>query len=165
MARKLLLALCVTACVALPAAATAAAPPGVAAFPPDTAASVNSTPHGVWSTPALAGAHGSQAISPFTDAHGCPSTYTCGWIDSGFSNLMGKWAGNNTNFQVFPRSGCQTGTWNDCVSSIDNNGTSGCSVTYFWNAGYGTPSFNDAQHIAYGSLGSSNDQFSSDRWC
>jgi hypothetical protein len=100
------------------------------------------------------------------DSYGCPSTYGCGWVNAGFGTPMGKWAGNNVNLDVFPQSQChKVGTWNDCISSIDNNGTSGCNINWWWNSGYGQPLWAERPHVAHGSLGSSNDQFSSDSWC
>lgn len=165
MLRRWFLALCIGAGMLwFPMAASAAAP-DTASSPPDSPASVNSTPNGVWSTAAAASQHSSSAVSPAADGHGCPSSYGCGWVNSGYGGPMGKWAGNNPNFTVFGQSQCQDGNWNDCISSIDNNGTSGCNMNWWWNAGYGGNVWSERVGYDYGSIGSSNDQFSSDSWC
>jgi hypothetical protein len=79
---------------------------------------------------------------------------------------MGEWAGNNSNLSVFTQPRCsEFGNWNDCISSIDNNGTSGCNINWWWDAGYSGTLWSERPGYAHGSLGSSNDEFSSDSWC
>jgi hypothetical protein len=108
-----------------------------------------------------------------SDGLGCPSTYACFWVDNYASGTMGKVSGNNTNYMnVTNSSGCTKypGTWNDCISSLDNNGTS-CTV-YFWtNASYGgryhSLAIGDAVYdfgIDYNDS-SFNDSISSNHWC
>ncbi|MGH9621620.1 MAG: hypothetical protein ACRD45_18190 [Bryobacteraceae bacterium] len=82
---------------------------------------------------------------------------------------MGRWAGNNKNLGDFYEVECNAvylyQTWNDCISSIDNDGTSGCDIHWDWGTGYGTPVWAERVHVAHGSIGTSNDEFSSDWWC
>lgn len=165
MFKRWFLALCVGAGMLwLPISANAAAP-DTAASPPDTPASVNSTPNGVWPTLAIAAQHGSSAVSPDNDSHGCPSGYGCGWVNNQYGGAMGKWAGNNPNFSVFGQSQCQKGNWEDCISSIDNNGTSGCNINWWWQNNYGGNVWSERQHDDHGAIDGSSDQFSSDSWC
>jgi hypothetical protein len=165
MSKKMLLAMCLGAGVLwLPTAASGVVW-NTATSPPDTAASVNGTPNGVWSTSALAKASSSQVVSAAADSNGCPSQYGCGWKDSYFVAPMGKWAGPNSKFSVFGQQACQEGNWNDCISSTDNNGVSGCRINWYYDINYGQPLVYDAQYHSRATLGGANDKFSSDNWC
>jgi hypothetical protein len=142
-----------------------ASAPAVAA---DKTASVNADPMGVWSTPTLAFSHRSSVIGA-SDQYGCPSTYGCGWVDARFGTPMGRWHDNNSDFSVFSEPACNVvpgfQNWNDCVSSIDNNKGPSCYFTWFWNTNYGSTRWVERYQVAHGSIGTSNDQFSSDKSC
>ena len=131
---------------------------------------MNGTPNGVWSTAALAKAHSSQVASTAADGYGCVSGYGCGWINSNFLSKMGKWAGPNDKFSLFGQPLCQEGNWNDCISSIDNNGTSGYRINWWWDVGQSGNVWRLARGRAYSSLNpdpagrNANDKFSSDDW-
>jgi len=95
----------------------------------------------------------------------------CGFINSNFGSNRGNWAGDNTDLSVFTQSNCQKGNWNDCISSLWNNGTS-CNITWFWDASFGTPGLLNhldngdsdlSNNVANGSTW--NDKISSDEWC
>jgi hypothetical protein len=169
MSRRVVIVLCASCATILVCfgTSTAGAAPQ-AASSTDTAASVNATPNGVWSTAALATAHGSQVVGP-ADSFGCPSLWGCGWVNSGFGGNMGKWQDQNAHMSDFHQIQCTTGdsneTWNDCISSIDNNKGSGCRFTWFWDGSYGGNSYQDPDGVAFNELGNSNDQFSSDKSC
>lgn len=55
--------------------------------------------------------------------------------------------------------------WNDCISSIDNQEVSGCYETWFWNINWGSTRWVEAPGVAHGTIGSSNDNFSSSKYC
>jgi hypothetical protein len=97
--------------------------------------------------------------------HGCVSSYACGWVDGGYGIPMGKWSENTPNFTVFGQSRCQTGNWNDCVSSLWNEGTS-CNAIWWTNSGYGGSGYHNNLGTGTGVLsGGWNDEFSSLKWC
>jgi hypothetical protein len=128
---------------------------------------VNSFPHGVWSTPALAAAHGSTAVGA-ADSHGCPSNDACGWVNSNFGGDGGIF-NQFKNFTQAYEAQCNVipayQNWNDCVSSIDNQEISGCYEAWFWNIDWGSTRWVERPTVAHGSLGSSNDNFSSSKYC
>ena len=75
----------------------------------------------------------------------CPVGYLCFWAGSNGSTAgPGELAGTNPNWGWFGQSACHppnaaadsNNTWNDCASSIKNNGTSYCSLVWY-NASYG----------------------------
>jgi hypothetical protein len=102
-----------------------------------------------------------------TDNLGCPAGYACGWIDIWYANYRGQWGGNNPNWTVFPRTGCvTTGTWNDCVSSFDNNGSQ-CSVTVTRDAQYQGGGVVFFRGDRQGDLRNNwiNDDITSNYWC
>lgn len=105
------------------------------------------------------------AIAGTASAATCPSTYACGWVDSGFGVDRGQWAGTNPRFSDFGEPQCQTGNWNNCISSDANSGTQ-CKV-HFWTLNSYTGSVHT---LARGSFESYvgdffNDTFSSNNWC
>jgi len=103
-------------------------------------------------------------VAGTASAASCPSTYACGWKDSGFGLPRGQWAGTNPNFQAFGEPACQTNTWNDCISADANSGTS-CTVHFWTDAGYiGTP-HSVGRGVFESSIGSFNDKYSSNNWC
>jgi hypothetical protein len=94
----------------------------------------------------------------------CPSTYACGWVNSNFGSSRGQWAGNNAHLSVFGNSNCQTGNWNDCISSDANSGTS-CVVHFWTDWGYAGTIHSIGMGSFEGGLGGLNDEFSSNNWC
>ncbi|WP_269854727.1 peptidase inhibitor family I36 protein [Streptomyces sp. RPT161] len=116
---------------------------------------------------------GTTSLTPQINTCPVSSGYACFWVDSYRGGAMGKVSGNNSNYMNLSNSsGCTAypGTWNDCISSIENQGTQ-CTV-YFWTdagytgryhslsigdrvddfaTGYNDPSFNDS--------------ISSNHWC
>lgn len=95
--------------------------------------------------------------------------YACGWVNTYWGSSRGNWAGNNPHLSDFTESNCsKNGNWNDCISSLWNNGTS-CNITWFWDASYGTPGL--LNHMDNGDPDLTdnspnwNDQISSDEWC
>jgi len=126
-------------------------------------------------TAAPAAAHTSShaAVTTQAAAATCPSTYTCFWVNDYYGGTMGKVAGNNSNYMNLSNSsGCTKypGTWNDCISSITNQGTQ-CTV-YFWtDAGYSdryhSVAIGDWIGNFYDWWGDSafNDAISSNHWC
>jgi hypothetical protein len=47
---------------------------------------------------------------------------SCFWVNINENDGPGRLSGTNGDWSAFGHSTCQTRTWNDCVSSIDNNG-------------------------------------------
>jgi hypothetical protein len=127
---------------------------------PDSPASVNAMPFGLSKAvvDAASGRVSTQSVQ------GCPSTYACGWIDSGFANSMGRWAGTNQKMSAFGQSRCRAGNWNDCISSLANAGTS-CTVHWFWDSGLNGSQMNTRPGYTSSSLGGWNDKISSNNWC
>ena len=136
----------------------------------DSSASVNAYPNGLWSSPAAAAAHGSGSVVPNApaDAQGCPSGHGCGWVIQGFTGNMGQWANNNGWFGNFAQSQCNgnngapdsNGTWNDCVSSIDD--TKACTFTWWVDVSQQTNPWVENPGGLHGTLDARNNAFSSD---
>lgn len=108
-----------------------------------------------------------------TGLSSCPSTYACFWVNTNYSGTMGKVAGNNPNYTALSNSsGCPSGTWNDCISSIANRGTQ-CTVYFYQNANYSKSarwhSLSRGDQVANFGTGYNdpgfNDVISSNRWC
>lgn len=53
---------------------------------------------------------------------GCSSTYVCFWVHINFVDGPGKLSGSNPNWGAFSHPTCAGGTWNNCASSVYNNG-------------------------------------------
>lgn len=66
---------------------------------------------------------------------GCSAGNLCFWNGTGYSDGPGELAGSNSNWAVFSHSTCGSGTWNNCASSLYNNGTS-CTAVVWLSAGY-----------------------------
>jgi len=109
---------------------------------------------------------------------GCPSTYLCFWVNASRGGAEGEVAGSNPDWADFAQSQCKSGTWNDCASSLVNNGTSGLGALEYENTNYkvsdgGDPlCMYDGEYIAnlangyyYWTDGTSmNDSISSNNW-
>jgi len=81
--------------------------------------------------------------------------------DSGFSGNTLTWT-QTSRCGSFQASSMPAG-WNDTISSVI--ASSGCATTLFWNTGFGTPSYPIARNGSASSLGTFNDQASSQTWC
>lgn len=116
----------------------------------------------------LAPSTAGSSVTRATDSHGCPSYDACGWVNSNFGG-DGAIFNQDKNFTQNPEWECNVfpayQDWNDCVSSIDNQQTSGCYETWFWNINWGSTRWVEAPGVAHGSIGSSNDNFSSSKYC
>jgi hypothetical protein len=91
---------------------------------------------GVAATVAVAGpAHAA-------DYKSCPdeSGYLCFWQNGGYTGAMGKLSGTNRTWSSFSRSGCPTGTWDNCASAIRNEGLS-CEAVVYRDPFFGGPSW------------------------
>jgi hypothetical protein len=103
----------------------------------------------------------------------CPSTYLCFWVNSGFTANWGKFAGNNPSWGAYSQSECKGGTWNDCASSLYNNGEHDQALVWQNNSykgGYtcvarGTTMYSNLANWTYSdSSASMNDSISSNDW-
>ncbi|TCO60833.1 peptidase inhibitor family I36 protein [Actinocrispum wychmicini] len=104
----------------------------------------------------------------------CPADSLCFWVDTNYSpGAPGVVKHSNPNFTAFPHSACQTGTWNDCISSIAN--TKGCTAYFHVDANYRghshslaagdrVPNFAAQPPTGYNDPGF-NDKISSDSTC
>ena len=99
---------------------------------------------------------------------GCTATYLCIYPDPGYSGGFGHFSGDNTNWNNFSTStnNCGNGTWNDCISSAFNDGTS-CTVWLWTDANYQGSTHSIARGTGYSRLADVglNDNVSSNHWC
>jgi hypothetical protein len=143
---------------------------------PSVSASAAHTPAshaaGVTSHPAKAAVTHEVTSSP--RGYGvCPSTYLCFWVNSGFTANWGKFAGNNPSWGAYSQSECAGGTWNDCASSLYNNGSTEQALVWQNNSykgGYacvarGTTMYSNLANWTYANNSASmNDSISSNDW-
>jgi hypothetical protein len=96
----------------------------------------------------------------------------CIYNNAGYKDGPGLFAGDNANWTQFPHTSCPKGTWNDCVSSLWNNGNVD-AVSLYENANYGMPGAcwvkgtgaSDLNGLDYpGTNINMNDTFSSNYW-
>ncbi|MFI5841549.1 peptidase inhibitor family I36 protein [Catenuloplanes sp. NPDC051500] len=71
----------------------------------------------------------------------CTPTNLCFWNYINYSDGPGRLSGSNPNWGAFSHASCPSGTWNDCASSLFNNGTS-CTAHVYYYTNYGTPVHN-----------------------
>ncbi|MFF8675997.1 peptidase inhibitor family I36 protein [Streptomyces sp. NPDC015242] len=124
---------------------------------------------------AFFGAAPAAQASAGVQAETCPvdSGYACFWVNNYRGGTMGKVSGDNENYRNLSNSsGCTRypGTWNDCISSVENQGRQ-CTV-YFWTDAnyqgrYHSLSIGDrVNDMAVGwNDASFNDAISSNHWC
>ncbi|NJP99713.1 peptidase inhibitor family I36 protein [Streptomyces zingiberis] len=103
----------------------------------------------------------------------CPqeSGYLCFWKDANYAGSPGKLSGSNTRWSAFAHSSCQTGTWDNCASSIANEGLS-CEAVVYENPNYGGSSWVINRDTSAANLvnwskpsgGNWNDAISSNSW-
>jgi hypothetical protein len=83
------------------------------------------------------------------------------YMDANFSGATFTW------YQSSPCGNYQTASmpsgWNDDISSVA--AYSSCATTLFWNINFGQPTYLIHVDGSAGSLGSFNDQTSSQKWC
>jgi hypothetical protein len=62
----------------------------------------------------------------------CPdeSGYLCFWVNLGWEGTPGKLSGTNAYWSSFSKSQCGSGTWDNCASSLRNEGRSCEAVVY-----------------------------------
>jgi hypothetical protein len=121
---------------------------------------------------ALTATAATATAAPQTVPAGCGSGNFCFWNNANFNDGPGQVSGNNANFTVFSHSSCPYGTWNDCISSVYNNGTSGLGVNVYRDANYLGPSFCVSDNSGYAYLPTYytnttvvlNDSISSNKW-
>jgi hypothetical protein len=116
------------------------------------------------------------------DAHGCPSGWACGWTNGSFggpptylnTSVSQKinTSGSVAAFVYYYNHDCPSGsnnangTWNDCISAVTNDGTTGCSADW-WTSDH----WNGLEYVNNWETGASyvgdywNDRFSSLGWC
>jgi len=99
------------------------------------------------------------------DAHGCPAWDACGWVNGTFGGNHRGWAGTVRYLGNYAQSQCQSGTWNDCISSIDDNGRNTKCALWFKDKAWKGDAWVNWTNRANGSLGGFNDTFSSLNWC
>jgi hypothetical protein len=129
--------------------------------------------------PATANAVSEQAASPNVTPI-CPAGSLCFWVDQNYGGPRGQFSGDNPAWGSYPQSQCQdgsgggpysNGTWNDCASSLYNNGNSD-AVQVWRDSNYRS----DSTCVPRGTLWASlpkwqtnsgepmNDEISSNRW-
>lgn len=83
------------------------------------------------------------------------------YMNAGFSGATFTWYQSSPcgNYQA---SSMPSG-WNDVISSVA--AYSGCATTLYWNTGFGQPTYLIGVDGSASSLGSFNDQTSSQKWC
>ncbi|GGN15018.1 peptidase inhibitor family I36 protein [Streptomyces fuscichromogenes] len=104
-----------------------------------------------------------QVATPAAVPSGCSAGYLCFWVNIGYSDGPGKLSGSNTNWTAFSHSTCQTGTWNDCASSIYNDGVNDNAVVYT-DAGYSGSSGVIDRGVGGDLSAAWNDVISSNSW-
>lgn len=129
--------------------------------------------------PAAASVRALASVSPVTGpvtingAADCPSGHVCFWSDPQFKGRMGRLAGNNSDWSVFPQEDCAaTRNWENCASSTFNNGNQ-CTVNLYKDPRYGGTylweqrgSLRYDLHYDRDQYGQSfNDTISSNKWC
>jgi hypothetical protein len=96
----------------------------------------------------------------------------CFWVNENKGGAKGRVSGDNSSWS-WAQSSCANGTWNNCASSIQNNGRT-CTVNVFEHAGYGGARLTLVRGTYISSLGghwitfpvdSWNDDIQSNRWC
>ncbi|GIH16862.1 peptidase inhibitor family I36 protein [Rugosimonospora africana] len=80
-------------------------------------------------------ASNSTSAAPAADGFGCPSGDFCFWVDINFGKFYGELSAKNADWTKLPNPQCRTGNWNDCASSVDNQGVN-CTAVGWWDTGY-----------------------------
>jgi hypothetical protein len=102
----------------------------------------------------------------------CAGGDLCFWVNTNKGGAKGRVSGNNTSWS-WAQGQCSSGTWNNCASSIQNNGNN-CTVNVFEDAGYGGHRLTLTRGTYISDLSgywitypfdSWNDDIQSNRWC
>ncbi|MFI0901566.1 peptidase inhibitor family I36 protein [Streptomyces sp. NPDC020983] len=113
------------------------------------------------------------AAAPRVTACPVAGGYACFWVDINRGGAMGKVAGTNHDYRNLKNSsGCTAypGTWNDCISSVENQGTS-CTVYFYSDADYHGTRHSVSIGDRVNNVGTGfhdpafNDAISSNNWC
>ncbi|WP_282797689.1 peptidase inhibitor family I36 protein [Streptomyces sp. CC224B] len=109
-----------------------------------------------------------------TMAGECPAGYACFWPHAEFRGNRGKVEGNNRNFRRLHNAArsCGNKGWEDCISSIANNGRQ-CTVYFYDKRDYkkGAPWHSLSRGHKVGNFARDyndpafNDKISSNKWC
>jgi peptidase inhibitor family I36 len=107
----------------------------------------------------------------------CGSGNFCAWDNYNYSGGPGQWSGNASNYTSWNHTGCgftSLYTWDNCASSVFNNGNS-CNITLYDDINYNSADgyYNLARggHLADLRIdqmtrgGAMNDRISSHKWC
>jgi hypothetical protein len=105
----------------------------------------------------------------------CGSGNFCAWVNSNFNDGPGQWAGNASNYTDWGHDNCGLGslwTWDNCASSVFNNGQH-CNLTFYDGINYTGAYYNlpRGSYLANMTLDrmsdgqNANDRISSHRWC
>ena len=78
----------------------------------------------------------SQSAQSFAAPSGCTAGNVCFWVNANFNDGPGRLSGINRDWSVFHHSTCPNGTWNNCASSVYNNGVS-CWAVLWMDPGFG----------------------------
>jgi hypothetical protein len=96
---------------------------------------------------------------------GCSSGNVCFWNGENYTGAgPGQLSGRNSDWSVFRQSACPNGTWDNCASSVYNNGVS-CKAVLWTGKGYTGGFFSLSRGSGETQLASShNNAFSSNSW-
>lgn len=90
---------------------------------------------GAAAAPAVADPAGDVGVAGRED---CGAGNFCAWVNPGFNDGPGQWSGDTANYFGFSHSSCgivNLRTWNNCASSVFNNGNN-CNVRIFADPNY-----------------------------
>ncbi len=126
------------------------------------AKAISAATHGRVHLPASA-TPGSVTIKQLNAGATPATTYVLSidWVNVNFNGGSLTWT-QSSQCGSFQASGMPSG-WNDTVSSVATY--SGCANTLYKNAGFGGSTFSIGRNSSASSLGSMNDQTSSEKWC
>jgi hypothetical protein len=140
-----------------------------------SAPSVSASPAGP-TNPAQPDNPSSVSVQPgevSTQDTSCNAGDLCFWVDTDQRGAKGRVSGTNPAWGVFPQSQCASGTWDNCASSIINNGRN-CTARVFYDGNYqgrpyldvlrGNGYINLDDHYISWPLRTWNDEISSNSW-
>lgn len=117
------------------------------------------------------------AAAPMSNIADCKAadpthSYVCWWVGANQTGKMHPVRDAISNWQTQKEATCQTGTWNDCASTLYNDNSSH-GAWLFYNAGDGVPDFcmvpgsylgDLSQYVYPGTNVNINDTISSNSW-
>lgn len=133
----------------------------------------------VWAGPAQAAPAApapvaASSVTPLAIPASCAPHHgdLCIYNNANYNDGPGLFAGPNPDWTIFPHASCPSGTWNDCVSSLWNNGNTDAVGLYqninyggagvCWEKGTGAANLNGVDYP--GTNINMNDTFSSNFW-